>query len=99
MPSQSITSIGILQKSAESASGTKPIHEARGVGQDMCSEWTVAGWREERLSAGTRWQAGELELPASLRAHRPGRTRWFRWEDELRRYAAHQDWSSWQSMA
>ena len=53
----------------------------------------AAEWRD------SRWQASELELPASLRIRRPARTRWFRWEDELRRYAAHQEWTSWQSMA
>jgi hypothetical protein len=34
-----------------------------------------------------------------LRLRRPGRTHWFRWEDELRRYAEHMSWQSWQSVA
>ena len=31
------------------------------------------------------WQAEENNLPESLRIRRPHSTRWFRWEDELRR--------------
>ncbi len=45
------------------------------------------------------WQAQEDEVPASLRIRRPRRTRWFRWEDELKRYSASRGWSSWHDVA
>ena len=50
-------------------------------------------WRD------SRWQASENEVPTSLRIRRPNRTRWFRYEDELRRYATRQQWDSWQDVA
>lgn len=50
-------------------------------------------WRD------SRWQAIEYQLPEYLRIRRPGRKRWFRWEDDLVRYAAHKGWDSWQSAA
>lgn len=40
-----------------------------------------------------------MELAASIRLHRPHRTRWFRWEDELRRYARKHGLESWQTLA
>lgn len=49
-------------------------------------------WRD------SRWQATEYQLPASLRVRRPGRRRWFRWEDELCRYAEQQGWDCWQDV-
>jgi len=45
------------------------------------------------------WWTKEIAFPVSLRMHRPHRTHWFRWEDDLRRYAADRCWSSWQSVA
>ena len=73
------------------------------------SKWCWAGhvfrMNEERLARraaewrDSRWQAAELDLPASLRIRRPYKTHWFRWEDELRRYAASLNWESWQSKA
>ena len=50
-------------------------------------------WRD------SAWQATEVLLPAALRMKRPTRTRWFRWEDELRRYATAKGWTSWQEVA
>ena len=50
-------------------------------------------WRD------SSWQATEMLLPASLRIRRPARTRWFRWEDELRRYAAQSAQQPWQEAA
>jgi hypothetical protein len=53
----------------------------------------AATWRD-----GEWWRTEMRETPASLRYHRPHRTRWFRWEDELKKYALEQGWSSWQSI-
>ena len=50
-------------------------------------------WRD------SEWWAIEMEVSATLRLHRPHRTRWFRWEDDLRRYAAEHMSGSWQSEA
>ena len=50
-------------------------------------------WRD------SRWQAVENTWPAQMRVRRPGRKRWFRWEDELHKYASRQHWSSWQEVA
>ena len=38
-----------------------------------------------------QWQASELDLL--------GQTHWFRWEDELRKFAVHKQWGSWQEQA
>ena len=50
-------------------------------------------WRD------SRWQAVENALPAGMRVRRPGRKRWFRWEDELRSYAEHNGLDCWQALA
>jgi hypothetical protein len=50
-------------------------------------------WRD------SKWQAEESMNPASTRLRRPGCSRWFRWEDELKQYAAISGWSSWQDVA
>ena len=51
-------------------------------------------WRD------SEWQASEVaDMPLRLRIRRPSRTHWFRFEDELRRYASKQHWSSWQAAA
>ena len=73
------------------------------------AKWTWAGhvWRMDASRLARRavewrdseWQATEYKLPASLRIRRPARTRWFRWEDDLRRYAEHCSWQSWQTVA
>ena len=76
--------------------------------QDECQKrkWTWAGHVArmdfDRLAKrGMRWRDSEwwsLECqfyPPQLRPQRPHRTRWFRWEDELRRYAAKAGWPSW----
>ena len=52
-------------------------------------EWRDAEW----------WAKEVAEVSAQLRMRRPHRTHWFRWEDELRRYASRCGWSSWQSVA
>ena len=73
------------------------------------AKWTWAGhvfrMADDRLARravtwrDSQWQATEYALPASLRLRRPCRTRWFRWEDDLRKYAEHCSWQSWQSVA
>ena len=45
------------------------------------------------------WWSLEMALPEGLRLHRPHRTHWFRWEDDLRRYATICGWASWQAVA
>ena len=50
-------------------------------------------WRD------SRWQDVENLMPDQLRIRRPGRKRWFRWEDELHRYAKHCGLVSWQAEA
>ena len=50
-------------------------------------------WRD------ANWQATGHELPISLRMRRPQRKRWSKWEDELRDFAAHNGWDSWQHVA
>ena len=72
-------------------------------------KWTWAGrvmqmpaYRLARRAVEWRdsaWQATEALLPSALRVRRPTRSHWFRWEDELRRYATYKGWSSWQSVA
>ena len=50
-------------------------------------------WRD------SEWWSTELQLPASLRIRRPFKTRWFRWEDDLKRFAVHMGWTCWQDKA
>ena len=46
------------------------------------------------------WWATEQTLPSAHRFKRPHRTRWFRWEDELRRFAStHLGGMPWQDAA
>jgi hypothetical protein len=46
------------------------------------------------------WWTSEVEMfTRSQRQRRPHRTRWFRWEDELRQYASRLGWTSWQDVA
>ena len=45
------------------------------------------------------WKTEVQGFPTSLRMHRPHRTRWFRWEDDLKRYASDSGWESWQTVA
>ena len=45
------------------------------------------------------WWSQELYLPLRMRTQRPHKTRWFRWEDEVRRYADHCMSTSWQEAA
>ena len=73
------------------------------------SKWCKAGhvmrMSEERLARralqwrDSVWWSEELELPVKWRTQWPHRTRWFRWEDELMRYADHCGWMSWQEAA
>eukprot|EP00973_Karenia_brevis_P026958 3719425-Karenia_brevis.AAC.1 len=51
------------------------------------TEWRDSVW----------WQTEQNLGP--LQTRRPKRTRWFRWEDELKRYAGHVGWPSWQVAA
>ena len=84
--------------------GIRFWHEAH-----LQSKWTWAGhvvrMQGDRLARraaewrDSQWQGTELQLPSSLRIRRPARTRWFRWEDELKRYAAYANWQSWQGVA
>lgn len=50
-------------------------------------------WRD------SEWWQREQEFPVRLQTRRPHKTRWFRWEDELKRYAARCGWCSWQDVA
>jgi len=51
-------------------------------------------WRD------SEWQAAETkDFPGNIRIRRPRRTRWFRWEDELRRFAVLCGNKPWQEMA
>ena len=74
------------------------------------SKWCWAGhvmrMNENRLARRAAvwrdsvWQAAEVnDLPPRLRIRRPCRTRWFRYEDELRRFAAHLGCTPWQDLA
>ena len=49
-------------------------------------EWRDSAW----------WASEVAEFSAHLRSRRPHRTHWFRWEDDLKRYAAKCGWTSWQ---
>lgn len=72
------------------------------------SRWRWAGhvilMEEDRLASRSLqwrdsvWWSQEKDLPVQLRTRRPHRTKWFRWEDELKRYAVHCGWASWQEM-
>ena len=50
-------------------------------------------WRDNQ------WTRLEFETFGHLRIKRPRRTRWFRWEDDLRRFADHKGWASWKHEA
>eukprot|EP00973_Karenia_brevis_P023804 3282007-Karenia_brevis.AAC.1 len=50
-------------------------------------------WRD------SQWWLEELKHPSHLRVTRQHRTHWFRWEEELKRFAAHKGWTSWQDIA
>ena len=74
------------------------------------SKWCWAGhvvrMSSERIAAralkwrDSVWWANEMaNFPAQLRVRRLFRTHWFRWEDELKRFAVHCSWSSWQAVA
>ena len=74
------------------------------------SKWSWAGHvlRMERTRLARRaaewrdsvWQAAETtDIPQHLRIRRPWRTHWFRWEDDLRRFASTCGWTSWQAVA
>ena len=73
------------------------------------AKWQWAGhlarMSEDRLASratfwrDSLWWKTEMQLPQSLRIRRPFRTHWFRWEDDLRRYADRQGWDSWQAVA
>ena len=74
------------------------------------SEWCWAGhvirMTSDRLARralvwrDSLWQKEEVaNFPASSRTRRPWRTRWFRWEDELRNFAQHCGYASWQEIA
>ena len=68
------------------------------VEEHLRKKWSwavhVARMSEERLARrattwrDSAWWAVESVMPYSERCRRPGRTRWFRWEDDLRRYMA-----------
>ena len=50
-------------------------------------------WRD------SAWQMTEKDMPAKIRVRRPHRTRWSRWEDDLRRFADQHVSGSWQEAA
>ena len=74
------------------------------------SKWSWAGhvlrMKDDRSARrGTTWRDSQWQtcevrdIPASLRVRSPLRTRWFRWEDELRRFAAKRFSMPWQDAA
>ena len=50
-------------------------------------------WRDNE------WWQEEVETFAHMRVKRPKRTKWFRWEDDLRRYALQKRWRCWKEEA
>ena len=65
----------------------------------------VARMAEARLARRTtewrdsQWNVEEQKLPSSLRLRRPRRGRWFRWEDEIRNFAAATGTDHWKVQA
>ena len=53
------------------------------------TEWRDSVW----------WQQEVQTVPNHLRLHRHGRTHWFRWEDDCKRFASDCGWPSWQEVA
>ena len=52
-------------------------------------EWRDSVW----------WHAEVTNFTGHLRLRRPHKSHWFRWEDDLKRYAASQGWQAWQTVA
>ena len=52
----------------------------------------AATWRD------SQWQRAEEQIPVRFRTRRPFRTRWFRWEDELCRFAQDRCALAWQDV-
>ena len=50
-------------------------------------------WRD------SRWWMEERLLPVRFRTTRPHKQKWFRWEDDLRRFAESNGWPDWTSKA
>ena len=50
-------------------------------------------WRDNK------WWREEAETMRHLRMKRPKKTKWFRYEDDLRRYAAEKGWQCWKEEA
>ena len=74
------------------------------------SKWTWAGHvarmsRERVAKRGLEWRDSlwweeeQRDMPRSLRLKRGYSRRWFRWEDDLKRYATDAGWTSWQDRA
>ena len=62
----------------------------------------MAGTRLARRATEWRdndWWKLESATYGHLRQKRPHRTRWFRWDDDLTRFATHKGWSSWKDEA
>ena len=93
----------------------KAVAEAKRAGirfwcdEHLKSKWCWAGhvarMHPQRLARralewrDSQWQSTEYQLPGQLRIRRPGRRRWFRWEDDLRNYAARIGERPWQELA
>ena len=93
----------------------KAVAEAQGAGirfwcdEHLKNKWCWAGhvarMHPQRLARralewrDSQWQSTEYQLPGQLRIRRPGRRRWFRWEDDLRNYAARIGERPWQELA
>ena len=50
-------------------------------------------WRD------SSWWRQQLVQPQRFRTTRPDKTKWFRWEDDLRRYADTKGWHDWSTIA
>ena len=76
------------------------------VDSHLKSKWAWAGHiqrmacdrlaRRATVWRDSAWWHEETLLPPHLRMHRSHRRYWLRWEDDLKRYAAHRDWPQWQ---
>eukprot|EP00973_Karenia_brevis_P076422 10618120-Karenia_brevis.AAC.1 len=100
---------GIIRSTHEARERAKQCGIRFWVSAHLQAKWTWAGkiaimpsvrlakrateWRD------SEWWCKEQLLPHRLRARRFGRTRWFRWEDDLKNYAQHAGWAKWKKAA
>jgi hypothetical protein len=65
----------------------------------VCRMQPCALARSCTLWKGSAWWREEQLLPPAVQLHRPFRTRWFRWEDALAKFAERQSLGDWTSLA